>query len=434
MIKAGVLELLIGVFIGALLFGQGTLALLLGLVLLALGVAQVWSRLVLRRVTYDRTLTPDRAFAGDTVTMEIRIRNPKLLGVPGLRVQDRVSQRLEIHGATLRPHTQPGSRLLERWTSLRPYEALTWHFSVQCQERGFYPFGPVLLEAGDPWGIYTSDMELPGRAALVVYPQLLSLAALQLNPRHLLGELSAKNQLLSDPSRTVGIRDYRRGDPFKAIHWAATARRGQLQTRVNEPTTSLELAIALDVDTFEHYWEGTQPELVEWMISAAATVATAAGQDRWSVGLYVNCAAADSDQFVRLAPSRSPAQNALILETLAKLAPFSIAPMAALLRRVAPTLPWGSTLLVITAVASTELQQTLLRLAEHGRRVLWMYCGEGETPKVPGVDIRHLQMAPAWQGPGRTASATPEHGKVGLQAVLPATWAKGDPATPGATQ
>src|SRR3978361_1214513 len=119
MIKAGVLEFLIVVFVGALLFHQGTIALLLGLVLRALGVARLWSRLVLRRVTYERSLQPDRAFVGDTVELTVRIRNPKLLGVPGLRIQDRVSRRLEFHGATLRPDTQPATQLLERWTSLR---------------------------------------------------------------------------------------------------------------------------------------------------------------------------------------------------------------------------------------------------------------------------------------------------------------------------
>ena len=400
MFKPDATTFLLVIFLAALLLGRGALALLLGLVLIALAVARLWSRLALRRLSYLRTFIPDRAFIGDQVELRVQLRNAKLLGVPGLRIQDAVPARLDVRGVRLIPSTQPGTRLMDRRTSLRPYEAVSWHSPVRCQERGYYVAGPVRLEATDPWGLHTTEMESPERTALVVYPRLLALEELRLDPRHPLGELRAPRHLLSDPARTVGIRDYQRDDPFKAIHWGATARRGQLQTRVYEPTTSLELAIALDLDTFEQYWEGIQPEVAERMISVAATVATAANEGRWSFGLYANCVAADSDQFVRLAPSRSPAQLPLVLETLAKLVPYSIAPMPQLLRRLAPALPWGMTLLVVSAVPSQAMQQTLLRLAERGRRVLWLYCGSERPPRVPGVDVRHVAPDQSWREPG----------------------------------
>src|SRR5919206_2073153 len=96
-------------FLLALLFGQGTLALLLGLMLLALAVARLWSRLALRRLSYERRITPDRAFVGDRVDLHIRLRNPKLLGAPSLRVYDLVSARLGFRGVKLVPHLQPAS-------------------------------------------------------------------------------------------------------------------------------------------------------------------------------------------------------------------------------------------------------------------------------------------------------------------------------------
>ncbi|HZG65987.1 MAG TPA: DUF58 domain-containing protein, partial [Herpetosiphonaceae bacterium] len=220
-----------------------------------------------------------------------------------------------------------------------------------------------------------------------------------LDPRHPLGELRAPQQLLSDPARTIGVRDYQRGDPFKAIHWSATARRGQLQSRVYEPTTSLEIAIALDIDTFEQYWEGIQPELAERMISVAATVANAASAGCWSLGLYANCVPANSDQIVHIVPSRSPAQLPLVMDTLAKVVPYSIGPMPQILRRLGPTLPWGTTLLVISAIGSPAMQQVLLRLAERGRRVLWLYCGSQEPPRIPGVDMRRVPPDAGWREP-----------------------------------
>ncbi len=412
MFKPDAARFLALIFVIALLLGRGLLALLLGLVLLAVVVARQWSQVALRRFTYTRTFTPARGFVGDEVELCLQLRNAKLLGVPGLRVQDTIPTRLGIHGAKLVPSTQTGSQLLERRTSLRAYEAVSWRLAVQCRERGYFVVGPVRIEATDPWGLHPTETELPGRTALVVYPKLLPLEELQLDPRHPLGDLRAQRRLLTDPSRTVGIRDYQRGDPFKAIHWGATARRGQMQTRVYEPTTSLEVAIALDLDTFEQYWEGIQPELVERMISVAATVATAASNTRRSFGLYANAVAADSDQFVRLAPSRNPAQLPLVLETLAKLVPYSIAPMPQLLRRLGPMLPWGTTVLVISAVPSLAMQHTLLRLAERGRHVLWLFCGSEQSPRVPGVEVRRVSPDASWSEPGVSRlQATRDHAR-----------------------
>jgi uncharacterized protein (DUF58 family) len=383
----------------AVLLGRGLLALLLGLILLIVVVSRLWSRLALRRFSYTRAFVPDRAFVGDTVELRLELRNAKLLGIPGLRVQDIVPLRLGFRGARLLPSTQPGSRIMERSTSLRPYEAVTWRLPVDCYQRGYYTVGPVRVESSDAWGLHSTEAELPGRAALIIYPRLLSLKELRLDPRHPLGDLRVPQHLLTDPSRTIGIRDYTRGDPFKSIHWGATARRGHIQTRVYEPATSQEVAIALDLDTFEQYWEGIQPELIERMISAAATVATAASDARWGFGLYANGVAADSDQFVRLPPSRNPAQLPLVLETLAKLVPYSIAPMPQVLRRIGPGLPWGTSLVVISAVGSQAMRQALLRLADRGRRVLWLYCGSDTAPHVPGVQVRQVAPDAAWGAP-----------------------------------
>ena len=407
MFKQDATSFVVAGFVLALLFGQGTLALLLGLVLLALGVARLWSRVVLRRVSYERELMPDRAFVGDQVDLRLRLRNAKPLGVPSLRLHDAVIARLTFQGVKLVPHTQPGTRLLERLTSLRPYEAVGWHIAVRCVERGCFYFGPARIEATDPWGLFSSEKEFGRRTPLIVYPSLLSLSDLSLDARHPLGDRRAARRLLTDPARTIGVRDYQRDDPFKAIHWGATARRGALQTRIYEPTTSLETAIMLDVDTFEQYWEGIQPELVERMISAAATVATLADAQRWSFGLYANCATVGGDQFVRLAPSRSPAQLPLILETLAKAVPFSITPMPQLLRRLGPQLPWGATVILVSAVPSEAMQHAVLRLAERGRRVVWLYSGSQAAPIVPGVDVRQVQPDAAWQDPRRAEWSRP---------------------------
>jgi uncharacterized protein (DUF58 family) len=240
-------------------------------------------------------------------------------------------------------------------------------------------------------------MDEPARTSLIVYPRLLPLADLGLPPRNPLGELRAR-QLLRDPLRTVGVRDYHPDDPLRDVHWSATARTGTLQTRVYESTTSREIAIFLDLDSFERYWQGIDDVQVERLISAAATLARAGLDEGFAVGLYVNGAPAEFEHFVRLPPGRSPAQLERIMETLARLTPYSVTPMARMLSATAGDLPWGATLLLLSAIAPEGTRAALLRQREHGRAVAWLYLGEDAPPSVPGVLVRHAPPRDDWRG------------------------------------
>lgn len=396
MFKPDAVGFLSVLFFVMIVAGQRVLGLLLGLVLITLFVARRWSTWALRRVTYERRLDLDRAFVGDTVTMTFRVNNPKLLGVPSLHCHDLVPSRLQ-YNRQVRPAAQPNAAFIERAIAVAPYEAVSWRVEIKCPVRGLHTFGPVDLTASDPFGLYDATISVPDLTRLIVYPQLVSLPDFNLLPRQPQGDRRAARQLLTDPARTVGVRDYQPTDPFKTIHWTATARRGALQTRVFEPTSTLDLVIVLDLDTFEQFWQGVRPDLVEYLISVAATVATAADAGRWSFGLYANAGAIDSDQLVRLAPSRNPGQLSAVLEALGRIVPYSVVSLPQLLRRITPLFPWGATVVVISAVPSQEVRASLLRLSERGRKVRWLYGGDGELPIVPGVDVEALPFDAAWQ-------------------------------------
>jgi uncharacterized repeat protein (TIGR01451 family) len=399
MFRRNTLQGLAFLLVLSLVMGQGLLALLCALLLLTAGLARLWKRWSLTRVTYARELSHTRAFVGDEVELAIRVANRKPLPLAHVDIRDRIPAGLSVVGHDLKLDTD-GRQLLHRSTSMRWYEALIWRYQVRCLARGAYRFGPAQIEAGDPFGFYRTVRDEPQRTSLVVYPQLLPLEELGLPPRHPLGELRAR-QLIRDPLRTIGVRDYHPDDPLKDVHWSATARVGTLQTRVYEPTTAREVAIFLDLDTFERYWQGIDEEQVERLISAAATVAQAGLADGYAVGLYVNGAPAEHEQLVRLPPGRSPAQLEHIMETLARLTPISITPMARLLRATSGSLPWGATLLLISAIASDSTRAALLRQRERGRDVAWLFLGDG-PPQAPGVLVRHAPQRGDWRGNGHT--------------------------------
>jgi uncharacterized protein (DUF58 family) len=402
MFSRGQSQLLIVLLVLSLAFQLGPLIVLALLLLLSAAVAWGWQRFALANLSYTRTLSRHHAFPDDTVEFTIQVVNRKPLPLTSLRVQETVAAALDWGNTPLQYHEKPSQRILERTSSLRWYESLRWRYQVRCPQRGAFTFGPALLEAGDPFGFTLQRAEVASSIELVVYPRLLSLAELGLTARQPLGEVRRRQWLFADPTRTIGARDYRRDDPQKSIHWAATARRGQLQTRVYEPTTSLELLIFLDLDTFTHYWEGTDPEQVERAISAAATLTQEGLAERFIVGLIVNGMQAGHDGVIRLPPSRSPAQLDQIFDALARLVPYSVLPMASLLRQEALALPWGATVLLISAIAPEPLRASLMRVRERGHPTTWLYLGDERPPAVPGVHIQHAPPQSAFQRPAAT--------------------------------
>ncbi len=394
--------LLIVLVVFALLLRQGLATTLLGLLCVTLALVALWGRWALRRMSYERVLSTPRALVGDEITLTLRIANRKLLGLPSLTIDDVVPAPLEFVSQQLLPHTLLNTKLLRHWTTLRPYEAVSWNIAVRCQKRGLYTFGPAQLTATDAFGLVTRELEIEGRTQLLVYPELAAIPNLRLRAQHPVGELRAPRQLLTDPSRVVGVRDYRRDDPLKTVHWGATARRGELQSKVFEPTTSLDVAIVLNLDTFEHYWEGVRYDQIEYMIGVAAAVASQSAQQGLGFGLYTNSAPADQKELVHIAPSRSPIQLALVLEVLAKLVPYAITPFPQVLRRLGTSLAWGSTVVLISAVPSEALQSALLRLRKQRGRIIWLYAGDDRAPRVPGIEIVTLKRDVAWgERPGQ---------------------------------
>ncbi len=78
-------------------------------------------------------------------------------------------------------------------------------------------------------------------------------------------------------------------------------------------------------------------------------------------------------------------QLSLLLECLAGLTPIVRAPFAAYLLSEAPTLAYGSTLMVVTALTPPSILEALLQLRAHGRRARLISLAE-DRPAVPAWD------------------------------------------------
>jgi uncharacterized protein (DUF58 family) len=376
--------------VGVVLSNQFLLVVALGLFGVAL-VSWVWNQLSFFGLYYDRRLSETRAFLGETIELTLEVRNQKFLPLTWLEILDLFPAELSVEGGEVVPNR--ASNLGEFRTFWMPgaFQGLRRRFTVSCDERGYHSYGPATISTGDGFGFFSRKAVKTEQDHLIVYPRLYSVAELRLPAKNPFGERAARDRLFEDPLRTMGIREWQPADGLRRVHWKATARHQRMLSRIYEPSEEPQVLIFLNVTTLPRHWQGSIPALTERVISVAASLAAMCVEDRVSAGLISNGMLPGSDQPLRLLPGRSPNQLVRILESLAGITSFASLPIEEMVLRESPKLPWGATLVVVTAIAHDDLLAALLELDDAGREVvLFTLAEEPPRRRLPGILVYHL--------------------------------------------
>ncbi len=208
--------------------------------------------------------------------------------------------------------------------------------------------------------------------------------------------------LWEDPTHLAGVREYEPGDPLRRIHWKASARVGNLQVKLVEPTTHPRLAVFLDMHTLSGHawWAGYDPLIVELSVIVATSIVAWAVESKLPVGLYVNGYRfrGEGSTTIALPPSEHPEQLHAILEALATVMPVGRMSLGEMVAIEAPALPWGTTVLAITAVPDQDLLGALHTLRTSGRSVGLVLVGtKTEAISTDGVPVFRVMGEEAWR-------------------------------------
>jgi len=315
--------------------------------------------------------------------------------------------------------------VLENLFSTRWYERVTRRYTLQCNARGVHKFGPTRLRSGDVFGFISNEESLENWQYLLVYPLVVPLTRFSLPARHPFGDRRAPRRLLEDPSRVIGVRDYVYGDSLRRIHWKATARTLQLQSKVYEPTTTYTMILFLNVNTQFDTVYGLQPELQELAICAAASVSNWALNEGYAVGLYANTlmfmpeesvyteaepeskeeqelsatvAAQLKRRRIHLPPATSEEQRSRIMDVLARIQPYFGSTLEDIIHAERSRLPAGATIVVITSTINDQLLDTLARLKQSGHAVTILFVGDNPSPtRLAGLSIYPIGGKEAWE-------------------------------------
>jgi uncharacterized protein (DUF58 family) len=382
------------VFAGAFLF-LPALSIVFAMPLVAFVIAWLSARYALSAVSYERSCDLQRMFPGDETDLVLRLSNRKILPLAWLSVSDPVhysiirssrdlQQLLRFSGGV--EIQQNLTNALVNRAAVGPFQTLVRTYHVEAVQRGVYSLGPAEITSGDPFGLFPRSKVIGDRLNITVYPRVYRPDDIDFPFREALGNILARRSLHEDPTLIAGSREYRPGDPLNRMHWKATARTGDLQVRLFDPTTTGQVMLVLNLNTFQRVWQGVDLERMESAIEAAASIGLWALERDFAVGLRSNGIIAGTDLSPRLAPSANPQQSTALLDQLARLAFSGQLTAETLLVDEANRLSAGGSIMFVTPVINPELIDILTSRKIRGR-VSVVYCGRHAAPMIRGVPV-----------------------------------------------
>lgn len=407
----------------ALLFGFDLLAyamyVLLAVMIVSRFLTQNWSQ----SLTATRECNRSEAELGENIAVVITLANKGRWPIAWVLIEDLLpADALRFDPPRLKVQ---GRRA--QLTMLRPAARKNMLYQLTPTRRGYYQLGPLVLETGDLFGLHRRYRVLTEPQYLLVRPKVLPLAGYEVSSKRPIGEVRMTYRLFEDPTRIAGVRAYERGDSLNRIHWRATARTGELHSKVYEPSTVAGATLLLEFHSAAHD-RRHEPHRSELAITAAASIANAVFLMNQQIGLVTNgrdaadrirtegwahdhrsraealASASVLEKSDRLAPvvvptRRGPEQFTRILEALARLELTDGLPLPALIAETASRLPRDATVIAILPPSSVESAIALGNLRRRGFAVTAILnlfedsdFAEAAAPFLAErIEVRHLK-------------------------------------------
>ncbi|MHB8340715.1 MAG: DUF58 domain-containing protein [Mycobacteriales bacterium] len=335
----------LGCALGALLVGQPALLEVAGLlVALPLVSAAVVAR-TRYRLGCGRRLSSTRVPVGGRVRVTLTLDNLARLPTAALLMEDTLPVVFNGRPRFSVPRMAAGSR---REVA----------YAMRCELRGRYSIGPLVVRVTDPFGCCELARSFTSGDQLVVTPAITPLPAVPLGGAWAGGREGAARSATAAGEADATVREYRRGDDLRMVHWRSTARTGELMVRREEQPWQSRATVLLDDRAGAHRGQGPASSF-EWAVSAAASVGVQAARRGFGVRL-VTASGRDIG-------ADSPALAEVTL--LDELAVAALHPVSSLARAVALLRGESAPGQLVAVLGSVDVSEARLvaRLAGRGR-------------------------------------------------------------------
>ncbi|MFT4287342.1 DUF58 domain-containing protein [Nocardioides sp.] len=211
------------------------------------------------RLSLVRSVSPQVIPAGQPARVVLTLRNEGRMPTGALRIEEQVPYALGSRPRFVLDGVEHG-----------------WHdsvdYPVRAETRGRYELGPMTVRVSDPFGMVEMVRAFRTTTPLLVTPRTVPLPTISLG-----GVLAGSGDqrprsFAGGSAEDVTVREYRRGDELRRVHWRSSARAGELMVRREEQPWQTRATVFLDNRVGAHRGQGLASSL-EAAVSAAASVA-----------------------------------------------------------------------------------------------------------------------------------------------------------------
>ncbi|GAA2025680.1 hypothetical protein GCM10009819_05880 [Agromyces tropicus] len=192
-------------------------------------------------LTVHRTFEPPVVGAGHSASVRLRVRNRSRRAFDGAHWRDLASTALRTPAEAIMPAIGRAEGVLRSGD-----DEVGLEYRLRTPRRGVFEVGPLRVSVTDPFGLARIARVAGGARELVVTPRITALEPAVGLVASVDGTVHALQRRTHPNSDELIAREYRYGDPLRRVHWAATARRGELMVRDEEQRGDPELRILLD--------------------------------------------------------------------------------------------------------------------------------------------------------------------------------------------
>jgi uncharacterized protein (DUF58 family) len=249
----------LGLFVAGLLFGAQPLEQIgFGLVILVVGAVCV-VRLGRHDLEVTRTVSPERARAGQPVNVVLRFVNRGRGSAPLMLLEDRLPKGVSGRARfTLNGVESEGKREVS--------------YQVVAHGRGLYEIGPLSARLVDPFSLAQTRARVAPGSSLMVHPKIEKLGLPHDQGEKRNTQSSALRQLSgARGDEFYTLREYEQGDDLRKVHWASTAKRGRFMIRQEETPWHTRATVVIDDRRAAHDRFGESSSF-ERSIEAAASI------------------------------------------------------------------------------------------------------------------------------------------------------------------
>jgi uncharacterized protein (DUF58 family) len=301
-------------------------------------ISYLWVLLSIRGISVQSEEPPEHCQVGEQFQQEITISNNSRIPRLWLKVEDNTDMPGE-HNAT--------------FLNLSPRSSYHWQNEVQCQRRGYYTVGTVIVTTTDPFGFFSKQRILGEPRHILVYPATYDLPLFKLSSFSDFGYGSTHQSVSLISPNASSVREFATGDSLQHIHWRSTAHTGRFMVKVFDVDrsygTSKTIWVAVDMEEAPHFGEGEE-STEEYSVTLAASLIRKHLQSGMRVGMI-----SSGDQTYLFPPDRGEEHFGNMLVALALMKATGKLPVSQLILEQIQYFKDDSVVVIVTPSASMQL-------------------------------------------------------------------------------